>query len=45
MATWTGFGDNTELFWAVLSQEREESLMAAMEADDTQTLRLRVVQI
>jgi hypothetical protein len=21
MATWTGLGDNTELFWVVLSQE------------------------
>jgi Rad3-related DNA helicase len=25
MATWTGLGDNTELFWAVLSQRYEKS--------------------
>jgi hypothetical protein len=24
MATWTGLGDNTELFWAVLSQRQRD---------------------
>jgi hypothetical protein len=26
MATWTGLGDNTELFWAVLSHRAPPSL-------------------
>jgi hypothetical protein len=26
MAMWTGLGDNTELFWAVLSQKVPDSL-------------------
>jgi hypothetical protein len=32
MATWTGLGDNTKLFWAVLSQQSPYFLVYGSEA-------------